>query len=201
MNATVDSATSSASKAQNARKEKQNAWKEKQNAWKEEENAWKVKAKQWREQAAHHEAEAAKSSTEAAAMERIACKMMKQRDVQRDRLNAAREKRTVCVETRDWEAHGQPYFKHFEEHARRVLSTGNSARGCRLQLEYDARYIMGEDAMDLFVVPKENWWKKMRESMGMESWVYGMLEICKADAILQFGFDETAIDLQSTMNM
>ena len=28
-----------------------------------------------------------------------------------------------------------------------------------------------------------------------------MLEICKADAILQFGFDETAIDLQSTMNM
>ena len=68
-------------------------------------------------------------------------------------------------------------------------------------MEYDARYIMGEDAMDLFVVPKENWWKKMRESMGMESWVYGMLEICKADAILQFGFDETAIDLQSTMNM
>ena len=41
----------------------------------------------------------------------------------------------------------------------------------------------------------------MRESMGIESWLYGMIEVCTADVLLQFGFDETAIDLQSTMDM
>ena len=68
--------------------------------------AWKKKAKQWREEVAHHEAEAEKSNKEAAVMERLAYKMMKQRDVQRDRLKAAREKLTVYPETRDGEARG-----------------------------------------------------------------------------------------------
>jgi hypothetical protein len=36
--------------------------------------------------------------------------------------------------------------------------------------------------------------------MGYEAWLYAMLDIAAADEILQYGFDETCLDRQSTMN-
>ena len=55
-------------------------------------------------------------------------------------------------------------------------------------------------ALEGFVVPSLGWFTKMRESVGLHSWVYAMVAIAGAEAVLQYGYDETQIDKVSTFN-
>jgi hypothetical protein len=49
-------------------------------------------------------------------------------------------------------------------------------------------------------LPSANWCAKQREAVGNESFVYACLEIGACDHVLQWGFDETSLDGQSTFN-
>ena len=102
-----------------------------------------------------------------------------------------------------WGAQGRPYTDDFEDHVRRLLSVGTSAEGCRKQLLYDCKYFLGDKAVESghFKVPKVDWFCKMRESMGIASWLYSMIEIYSAEDVKQFGFDETGMSGVPTMNM
>jgi hypothetical protein len=88
----------------------------------------------------------------------------------------------------------------FEAHVRRLLSTGMSAveaRDCTLM---NAEFLLSPEELKKVVVPDVRWMQKQREAMGAESWLHGMMKTCRAEETLQFGFDETMIRRQSTMN-
>ena len=95
---------------------------------------------------------------------------------------------------------GQPYSQEFEEHARRLLSTGISAGQCRQHVKMNSSFMLHGKALEGFVVPSFGWFAKMRGSVGLHSWVYAMVAIAGAEAVLQYGYDETQIDKVSTFN-
>jgi hypothetical protein len=51
------------------------------------------------------------------------------------------------------------------------------------------------------VIPKKDWFTKMRESVGHVAFACAALAIASADWIVQFGFDETQIQREGTMNL
>jgi len=88
----------------------------------------------------------------------------------------------------------------FEAHVRRLLSTGMSAVAARDCILMNAEFLLSPEELKKVVVPDVRWIQKQREAMGAESWLHGMMKICRAEEVLQFGFDETMIRRQSTMN-
>jgi len=50
------------------------------------------------------------------------------------------------------------------------------------------------------LVPNVRWFQAQREALGNEAWLYGMVELSRANECLQHGFDETSIDGTPTLN-
>ncbi len=42
--------------------------------------------------------------------------------------------------------------------------------------------------------------QQQREALGNEAWLYAMIELTRAEKVLQWGFDETSIDGTPTLN-
>jgi hypothetical protein len=42
--------------------------------------------------------------------------------------------------------------------------------------------------------------QQQREALGNEAWLYAMIELARAEKVLQWGFDETSIDGTPTLN-
>jgi hypothetical protein len=49
-------------------------------------------------------------------------------------------------------------------------------------------------------LPTTHWFALQREAVSSESFVYACLEVAACENILQWGFDETSLDGQSTFN-
>ena len=80
------------------------------------------------------------------------------------------------------------------------MATGISAKSCREQMELNRDFMLKNDAKKLFVIPELAWFKKIRESVGIHSWMYAIIRIAGADVVHQFGYDETSIDYVATFN-
>jgi hypothetical protein len=80
------------------------------------------------------------------------------------------------------------------------LFTGMSAVAVRDCTLMNAEFLLSPEELKKVVVPDVRWTQKQREAMGSESWLHGMMKTCRAEEVLQFGFDETTIRRQSTMN-
>jgi hypothetical protein len=98
------------------------------------------------------------------------------------------------------EGKGDPCAGEFLALARRLLSTMMSADQCRQQLEMTSSYFLPEGTAASFKTPCTRWWVNQREAAGHMSWLHAMIKIAAAKEVKQFGFDETGIDCQSTMN-
>ena len=98
------------------------------------------------------------------------------------------------------EQRGQPYSYDMERHARALMSTGTSAEAARQQFMMDAAFFLSEDQFERLEFPDARWFSRQREGTGIESWLHAHLKLAKCERVLQFGFDETEIALQSTMN-
>ena len=88
----------------------------------------------------------------------------------------------------------------FEAHVRRLSSTGVGAVAVRDCTLMNAEFLLSPEELKKVVVPDVRWTQKQREAMGSESWLHGMMKMCRAEEVLQFGFDGTMIRRQSTMN-
>ena len=95
---------------------------------------------------------------------------------------------------------GIGFTPEFEEHAKILMATGISAPACLAQLELDARFFLGQDNAKKLKLPGVKWLAKLREAVGVESWLYAFIAIAGADNVLQHGFDETGINRSSTCN-
>jgi hypothetical protein len=49
-------------------------------------------------------------------------------------------------------------------------------------------------------VPNLRWFQGQRETLGNEAWLYSMIELSRANVVLQHGFDETSINGTPTLN-
>jgi hypothetical protein len=98
------------------------------------------------------------------------------------------------------EGKGDPHGGEFLVLARRLMSTMISADQRRQQLEMTSSYFLPEKAAASFKIPCTRWWVNEREAVGHISWLHAMIKIAAAKDVKQFGFDETGIDCQSTMN-
>jgi hypothetical protein len=88
----------------------------------------------------------------------------------------------------------------FEHHVRCLLSTGMSAFAVRDCMLMNAEFLLSAEDAKNISVPDIRWIQKQREAMGAESWLCGMMKTSRANEVLQFGFDETCLRRQSTMN-
>jgi hypothetical protein len=90
----------------------------------------------------------------------------------------------------------------FELQVRSLLASGCSARAAREQLLQSARAFLHPESAELYasLVPNLRWFQSQREGLGNEAWLYGMVELCRANECLQHGFDETSIDGTPTLN-
>ena len=95
---------------------------------------------------------------------------------------------------------GRPYSPAYEAHSRMIMSLGISAEAAKQSIALNKAFFLGHEAAAKLETPELNWFKKQRESLGLQSWVYSMVEIAGADTVNQFGFDETKISGQSTFN-
>ena len=95
---------------------------------------------------------------------------------------------------------GDPHAGEFLTLTRRLLSTMTSAEQYKKQLEMTSSYFLPEGAAASFKIPCAGWFVKQREAVGHTSWLHAMIKITAAKDVKQFGFDETGIDCQSTMN-
>ena len=95
---------------------------------------------------------------------------------------------------------GRPYSGEFEDHYRFLMATGMSTKSCRDQMILNRNFMLKDDAKRDFVMPQLDWFKKLRESVGLHSWMHAMTRVAGADAIRQFGHDETSIDYVATFN-
>ena len=86
----------------------------------------------------------------------------------------------VCTKTDD---HGQPFSPPFEEHSRRLLSTGMSAEQCRRHVILNSKFMLHGEALENFVVPSLSWFQKQRETVGLHSWSCAMLAIAGPEAV------------------
>jgi hypothetical protein len=98
------------------------------------------------------------------------------------------------------EGKGDPCAGEFLALARRLLSTMMSADQRRQQLEMTSSYFLPEGAAASFKMPCVRWWVNQREAVGHTPWLHAMIKNAAAKEVKQFGFDETGIDCQSTMN-
>ena len=88
---------------------------------------------------------------------------------------------------------GQPYTQQLEGHGCRLLSTSTSVGQCRSHVLLYSNLMLHGKALEGFGVPSLGWFIKMRESAGLQSWVYAVVVIAGAEAALQYGYDETQI--------
>ncbi len=90
----------------------------------------------------------------------------------------------------------------FEHQVRSLLATGSSARAAREQLLQSAREFLRPETAQAYElqVPNLRWFQGQREALGNEAWLYGMIELTRANECLQHGFDETLIDDTPTLN-
>ena len=92
--------------------------------------------------------------------------------------------------------------REFEEYVRSCMATGCSARHNRDILRFTIDFILGLDEGSKLKaqVPKLNWFRLQREAMGLQSYVYVLIQVAGCDDIVQWGFDETSLDGQSCFN-
>ena len=97
---------------------------------------------------------------------------------------------------------GRPRSGDFERQVRSLLASGCSARAARDQLLQSARAFLRPQSAEAYtnLVPNLRWFQGQREALGNEAWLYGMVEITRANECLQHGFDETSIDGTPTLN-
>ena len=90
----------------------------------------------------------------------------------------------------------------FEHQVRSLLASGASARAAREQLLQSARAFLRPESAAAYslLVPNLRWFQGQREALGNEAWLYGMIELSRAQECLQHGFDETSIDGTPTLN-
>jgi hypothetical protein len=90
----------------------------------------------------------------------------------------------------------------FELQVRSLLASGCSARAAREQLLQSATAFLRPESAEKYasLVPNLRWFQSQREGLGNEAWLYGMVELCRANECLQHGFDETSIDGTPTLN-
>jgi hypothetical protein len=95
-----------------------------------------------------------------------------------------------------------PFTEDFEHCSRGMLATGVGAQVCVDAFQRVSDFILPPGkARENFVVPQKRWYSKLRESVGYVAWVHAAIEISEAEYILQFGYDETQIMRQGTMNL
>ena len=104
------------------------------------------------------------------------------------------------VGTKSGGGNGRTATVQFERHVRGCMSGGASAAAVRQQIMMDARFFCSESQLGSVYVPEEQWFRDQREAMGHEAWLRAMIDVAGAEEVLQYGFDETMIDRQSTMN-
>ncbi len=97
---------------------------------------------------------------------------------------------------------GRPRSGDFERQVRSLLASGCSARAARDQLLQSARAFLRPQSAEAYtnLVPNVRCFQGQREALGNEAWLYGMVEITRANECLQHGFDETSIDGTPTLN-
>ena len=119
---------------------------------------------------------------------------------------------------------GRPKSLSFEHQVRTILASGCSARAALEQVLSSARVYLPPATFDAYelLVPNLRWYvsccpisssptltstphtsprfQQQREALGNEAWLYAMIELARADKVLQWGFDETSIDGTPTLN-
>ena len=92
---------------------------------------------------------------------------------------------------------GDPFNYEFERYARRMLATGVSASACGEILKLHVQYILQGGKSDIRV-PHKRWYRKQREAVGAEGWLWAMIKVAGCDRVLQHGCDETGIERVAT---
>jgi hypothetical protein len=95
---------------------------------------------------------------------------------------------------------GRPCSDEFEGHCRFLMATGASAKSCRDQVILNRNFMLKGDAKRDFVMPELDWFKKLRECVGLHSWMHAMMRVAGAGVVRQFGHDGTSIDCVATFN-
>jgi hypothetical protein len=92
--------------------------------------------------------------------------------------------------------------QQFEEHVRTLMATGASSRAVRDGVLLNAGHFLSESEATVYCseVPKLDWFNRQREALGLESYLYTFMRIVGCEKIIQWGFDETSIDGQETLN-
>ncbi len=77
----------------------------------------------------------------------------------------------------------------FECQVRSLLASGCSARSAREQLLQSSRNFLRPEAAVAYaaLVPNVRWFQAQREALGNEAWLYGMVELSRANECLQHG--------------
>ena len=88
---------------------------------------------------------------------------------------------TESADNKEKKGKGGAYKQTFEDHACTLLACGQSAAACRSQLEADADYFLTPEARKLFKVPALDWWNRMREYVGLVTWVLAWMQIAAGD--------------------
>jgi hypothetical protein len=88
------------------------------------------------------------------------------------------------------------FISKFFDKAQGICSSGAPAG------DDERLFFLSPEQLKTVRVPEECWFRQQRGAVGCEAWLYAMLDIAAADEILQYeyGFDETCLDRQSTMN-
>ena len=82
------------------------------------------------------------------------------------------------------------------------MVVGCTARAAREQMLVSAAFYMRASSYAEFAmqVPHKSWFKTQWKGLGYEAWLYAMVRVCTCESVLQWGFDETAIDGVPTLN-
>ncbi len=85
----------------------------------------------------------------------------------------------------------------FEQYVRGILATGCSAKAARGTIAMSAKTFLDATCYkDLHkMLPLERWFRTQREGLGNDAWTYAMIRVAGAERILQWGFDETKLDV------
>ncbi len=111
---------------------------------------------------------------------------------------------------------GRPKSLAFEHQVRTILASGCSARAALAQVLGSARVYLPPATFAAYelLVPNLRWYVSLSPllqvqpkhhsigvgSLGNEVWLYAMIELARAEQVLQWGFDETSIDGTPTLN-
>jgi hypothetical protein len=98
---------------------------------------------------------------------------------------------------------GCPMSVVFEQYVRGILATGCSAKAARGTVAMSAKTFLSPERwkqLEFLVLPLERWFRRQREGLGCEAWLYAMIRVARSQKILQWGFDETKLDGISTIN-